>query len=158
MKGPRRPKPRQAVAGAELRPEEVAWYGGGAREVGLTAGTGHWYKTGRARAPYQVAPRVIFGTMASVLLALEMSKARRAIDTSLLEREITTDRHRNARQARKTYRFSKDWRRNEAVDYLSFYASNFCWPVRTLRACDDRGDWRPRSPAMAVGLSNQAWS
>ena len=46
VKGARRPKPRQAVAAADLRSETVAWYGGGEREVGVASGTGHWYKAG----------------------------------------------------------------------------------------------------------------
>ena len=36
-----------------------------------------------------------------------------------VERENATDRHRNARKARKTYRLSKDWRYHEAVTFLS---------------------------------------
>jgi len=137
-------------------------------------------KRGRPRAPYKVAPegltyaivektrekgrvvkvatRVVFGTMAAVLLALGMSKVSRAINTAFVERENATDRHRNARKARRTYRFSKDWRYHEAVTYLTLYAYNFCWPVRTLRVRDDRGHWRPRSPAMAAGLANHVWS
>ncbi len=51
VKGPRRPKPKQAVAGAELRDEEVAWYGGGRREVGVAGGAGHWYKAGEGLVP-----------------------------------------------------------------------------------------------------------
>jgi hypothetical protein len=51
VKGPRRPKPRQAVAGATLKTEAVAWYGGGRREVGVTTGTGHWYKAGEGLVP-----------------------------------------------------------------------------------------------------------
>ena len=51
MKGPRRPKPKQAVAGATLKTEGVAWYGGGRREVGVVTGTGHWYKAGRGLVP-----------------------------------------------------------------------------------------------------------
>lgn len=46
VEGPRRPKPKQAAAGSELRAEEVAWYGGGRRKVGVTTGTGHSYKAG----------------------------------------------------------------------------------------------------------------
>jgi hypothetical protein len=46
VKGARRPKPSQAAAAAELRAEEVAWYGGGERSVGIAHGTGHWYKSG----------------------------------------------------------------------------------------------------------------
>jgi len=137
-------------------------------------------KRGRPRAPYQVAPegltyaivektrakgrivkvatRVVFGTMAAVLLALGMSKVSRAINTAFVERENATDRHRNARKARKTYRFSKDWRYHEAVTYLTLYAYDFCWPVRTLALEDDRGQRRPRSPAMAAGLADHVWS
>jgi hypothetical protein len=137
-------------------------------------------KRGRPRAPYKVAPpgltyavvekvreegrvvsiatRVVFGTMAAVLAALGMSKASRAIDTSFVERQNGTDRHRNARKARKTYRFSKDWRYHESLTYLTMYVYNFCWPVRTLRIKDDQGAWQRRSPAMAAGLADHVWS
>ncbi len=134
----------------------------------------------RSKAPYKVAPRgltyavvektrekgrvvaiatrVVFGTMAAVVLALGMSRVSRAINTAFVEREDATDRHRNARKARKTYRFSKDWRYHEAVTYLTLYASNFCWPVRTLAVEDERGHRQPRSPAMAAGLADHVWS
>lgn len=46
VKGARRPKPSRAAAAATLRTEEVAWYGGGTRSVGIADGTGHWYKAG----------------------------------------------------------------------------------------------------------------
>jgi IS1 family transposase len=137
-------------------------------------------KRGRPKAPYKVAPkgltyavvektrakgrvvaiatRVVFGTMAAVVLALGMSRVSRAINTAFVERENATDRHRNARKARKTYRFSKDWRHHEAVTYLTLYAYNFCWPVRTLAVQDDRGHRQPRSPAMAAGLADHVWS
>ena len=137
-------------------------------------------KRGRPRAAYRVAPkglnyavvektrekgrvvsiatRVVFGTMAGVIAALGMSKVSRAINTSFVERQNGTDRHRNARKARKTYRFSKDWHHHEAVTYLTMYAYNFCWAVRTLRIEDERGRWQERSPAMAAGLANHVWS
>jgi hypothetical protein len=98
-------------------------------------------KRGRPRAPYQVPPpgltyatvtkrrekgrvvkigtRIVFGTIAAVLAALAISKVSRAINTAFVERENGTDRHRNARKARKSYRFSKDWRYHEAVTFLS---------------------------------------
>jgi IS1 family transposase len=137
-------------------------------------------KRGRPRAPYKVAPqgltyavvektrakgrvvaiatRVVFGTMAAVIAALGISKVSRAINTSFVERQNGTDRHRSARKARKTYRFSKDWRQHEAVTYLTMYVYNFCWPVRTLRIKDERGRWQRRSPAMAAGLADHVWS
>ena len=82
----------------------------------------------------------------------------RAVNTSFVERQNATDRHCNARKARKTYRFSKDWRHHEAVTYLTMYVYNFCWPVRTLRIKDEPGRWQQRSPAMAAGLADHVWS
>jgi len=137
-------------------------------------------KPGRPKAAYEVPPeglnyavvtkrrekgrvveigtRVVFGTMASVMMALGLSKVSRSINTAFIERENVTDRHRNARKARKTYRFSKDWRYHEAVTYLSLYSYNFCWPVRTLMIRDSQGGRRRQSPAMAAGLTDHVWS
>ena len=133
-------------------------------------------KPGRPTAPYKVAPqgltyavvektrekgrvvkiatRMVFGMIDAVTAALGTSSASRAVNTSFVERQNGTDRHRNARKARKTYRFSKDWRHHEAVTYLSMYIYNFCWPVRTLRIKDEHGCWQNRSPAMAAGLAD----
>jgi IS1 family transposase len=137
-------------------------------------------RRGRPRAPYKVAPaglvhatvtkrrekgrvvevgtRVVFGTIAAALAALSISKVSRAINTSFVERAHATDRHRNARKARKTYRFSKSWRHHEAATYLSLYCYNFCWPVRTLTIVDTAGHRVRRSPAMAAGLTDHVWS
>ena len=49
-----------------------------------------------------------------MVAALGMS----AVSTAFVERPNGTDRRRNARKARKTYRFSKEWRFHEAVTYL----------------------------------------
>ena len=106
----------------------------------------------------KIAARAVFGTMAAVAAALGQSSASRAVNTSFVERQNGTDRHRNARKARKTYRFSKDWRHHEAVTYLSMYIYNFCWPVRTLRIKDEQGCWQKQSPAMAAGLTDHVWS
>ncbi len=51
VKGPRRPKPREAVEAAELDPRTVARYGGGQREVGVIAGTGQWHEAGEGSVP-----------------------------------------------------------------------------------------------------------
>jgi len=137
-------------------------------------------RPGRPVAPHQVSPaglnyavvarrrekgrvveigtRVVFGTVAAVKRALSRSQVSRSIDTAFIERENGTDRHRNARKARKTCRFSKDWRYHEAVTYLSLDSDNFCWPVRTLTIRDPGGDRQRRSPAMAVGLTDHLWS
>ena len=72
--------------------------------------------------------------------------------TSYLERQNATDRHRNARKGRKTYRFSKDWDIHAAITAFTMYSYNFCWPVRTLRVKDQAGRWQQRTPAMAAEL------
>ena len=81
-----------------------------------------------------------------------MSRVSRAINTAFVERQNGTDRHRNARKARKTYRFSKDWRYHEAVTYLTLYSYNFCWPVRTLAVRDERGPLAATDPGDGGGL------
>lgn len=45
-KGAKLPSPQQVVARSPGARHNVAWYGGGRREVELVSGTGHWYKGG----------------------------------------------------------------------------------------------------------------
>jgi hypothetical protein len=105
-----------------------------------------------------IVTAVVLGTWSAVAGALEQSGVSRSINTSFVERHHGTDRHRNARKARKTYRFSKDWRMHEAMTYFTMYSYNFCWPVRTLRERTSEGGWRKRTPAMAAGLADHVWS
>jgi hypothetical protein len=102
--------------------------------------------------------KVVPGSPEAVDRALKASVCSRTINTSFVERQHATDRHRNAREARKTYRFSKDWRVHEAMAYFTLYSYNFCGPVRTLRARGEDGCWRRRTPAMAAGLADHEWS
>lgn len=106
----------------------------------------------------EIVTRVVFGTMAGVAAALARSTASRGINTSFVERQNATDRHRNARKVRKTYTFSKDWAVHEAMTYFTIYSYNFCWPVRTLRESLGEGRWRQRTPAMAAGLADHVWT
>ena len=46
QKGTKLPSPRNVVATAPRRRHNVAWYGGGRRDVEVVSGTGHWYKGG----------------------------------------------------------------------------------------------------------------
>jgi hypothetical protein len=105
-----------------------------------------------------VEQKQVFGTSEGLERALSESTVSRAVNTSFLERQNGTDRGRNARKARKTYRFSKDWEVHEAVTYLTMYSYNFCWCVRTLRVKDEAGRWRERTPAMAAGLADHVWT
>ena len=102
--------------------------------------------------------RLILGTEDGLKAALGASSVSRTVNTSFVERQHGTDRGQNARKARKTYRFSKDWRVHEAMTYFTLYRYNFCWVVRTLRQRDDQGRWQRRTPAMAAGLADHVWS
>ena len=137
-------------------------------------------KRGRPRSPYQVAPpdlcyatvhktrhkgrvtkiecRAVFGRPEQIEQALARSPVSHKINTAFVERHNGTDRHRNARKGRKTYRFSKNPDVHDAATYFSVYSYNFCWPVRTLRQRDDQGRRRPRTPAMAAGLTDHVWT
>ena len=94
----------------------------------------------------------------AVLLALAASAVRRVVNTCFVERHNGTDRNRCGRKARKSYAFSKDWDMHRAATVFSHYSDNFCWPVRTLRTRGEDGRWRPRTPAMAAGLTNHVWT
>jgi IS1 family transposase len=105
-----------------------------------------------------VEQRQVFGAPEGLEGALGESAVSHRVNTSFVERHNGTDRGRNARKARKTYRFSKDWRVHEAMTYLTMYSYNFCWCVRTLRVKDERGRWEERSPALAAGLTDRVWT
>jgi IS1 family transposase len=106
----------------------------------------------------EILVHLIFGTMAALARALGLSRVSRRVNVSFLERYNATDRHKNAREVRKTYTFSKDWRVHESMTYFTMYSYNFCWPVRTLAYRDEDGRVRSRSPAMAAGLADHVWT
>jgi IS1 family transposase len=105
-----------------------------------------------------VEGRLVFGTAALLAAALLLSLVSGAVNTAFVERHNGSDRHRNSRKARKSYRFSKDGEVHEAVTYFTTYSANCCCPVRTLRERDEEGRWHQRTPAMAAGLADHVWT
>ena len=105
----------------------------------------------------EVILSVVFGTWCLLAVWLRRSRVSQTINTAFVERNNATDRHQNGRKRRKTYCFSRQKRMHDAATYFVSYSYNFCWPVRTLRVKGDEG-WRPRTPAMAAGLADHAWS
>jgi len=109
-----------------------------------------------------VQERLVYGTPEQLAEALADSAVSRRVTTVHIERYNGTDRHRNARKVRKTYRFSKDWDLHEAVTHFVTFSGNFCKPVRTLRQKlrrkQGKRKWRQRTPAMAAGLTDHIWS
>ena len=78
----------------------------------------------------------------------------RAINTSFVERRNGTDRNRNARKVRKTYRSSKDWWTRRAATFSSKCSSDVGWPVRMLKAKGGES----RTPAMMAKLIDRGWT
>jgi IS1 family transposase len=116
------------------------------------------HKTRRKGRVVKVEARLQFGTEAQLEAALAASAVSTTVNTSFIERHNGTDRHRNSRKVRKTYRFSKDWDVHNASTYFSMYSYNFCWPVRTLRQATPAGSYLRRTPAMAAGLADHVWT
>jgi IS1 family transposase len=123
--------------------------------TGLSYATVH--KTRRKGRVVKVEQRVVFGDQKGVRQALNESSVSNVVNTSFIERHNGTDRHRNARKARKTYRFSKRRHVHDAMTYFTMYSYNFCWPVRTLAVKDAHNHWHPRTPAMVAGLTDHPW-
>ena len=82
------------------------------------------------------------------------------VNTSYVERWHGTNRHLNARKARKVYTLSKDLLFHVAVTWLCVVFSNFGWKPRTLREQiqADPPRYQYRTPAMAAGLTDEPWS
>jgi hypothetical protein len=101
---------------------------------------------------------LIYGTETQLSAALKASPLSRKVNTSYVERYNGTARHRNSRQVRKTYAFSKDWDLHEHQAHLSVVGYTLCWAVRTLRQRGPDGRWQKRSPAMAQGVTDHVWT
>jgi hypothetical protein len=91
-----------------------------------------------------VGRKLVFGAREKLEAAPGESTASCRVNTSFIERQNGTDRGRDARKARKSYRFSEGWRVHEAMTHLTMYSNNVCWCVRALRGRDDGGSGRPR--------------
>jgi hypothetical protein len=150
------PEVIQEVFGVEVTPPRTGKPGrpaGARKEIpeGLNYATVH--KRREKGRVVEVLTNVVMGALAVVLALLGGEK----ISTSYLERQNGTDRHRNARKARKTYRFSKEFEMHRALTYFTTYSYNFCWPVRTLRKKIGQRRYQPRTPAMVAGLADHVW-
>jgi hypothetical protein len=98
--------------------------------------------------------RVVFGKRGEVVTLLGES-------TAYIERSNLTSRLFNGRQVRKTLAFSKDVGLNRAAAIWEDSYYNLVRPHKSLRlsVLDRQGHrWRPRTPAMAAGLTDHIWS
>ena len=106
----------------------------------------------------KVEARLVYGTLLSLAAALVWTVLG-CVSTVFIERSNGTDRGRNSRKVRKTYRFSKDWEVHRAMTYFTLYSANFCWSVRTLREeIIPKKRYRQRTAAMVAGLTDHVWT
>ena len=107
-----------------------------------------------------VEQRVGLGTEHHVAEALAPGSTSKTVNTSYVERYHGTQRHVNARKARKVYTFSKELLLHVAVTWLCVTFYNFGWMPRTLRerVHEEPPRYHYRTPAMVAGLTNQTWS
>jgi IS1 family transposase len=107
-----------------------------------------------------VTERLVLGSEERLEESLEGSERSQTVNTSFVERYHGTQRHFNARKKRKAYTFSKELSFHEAAVWLAVLWYNFGWCVRTLRekVQEDPPRYHYRTPAMAAGLVDHAWT
>jgi hypothetical protein len=123
-------------------------------------------KTMRCRRLVRVRPRVVFGTLEAVQQVLAACGWQ--INTAFIERVNLTLRQHVAAVGRRVTTLCKgeDGLRHQLVLYHVYY--NFCLPHASLRVpllqplptngMGSAKQWRPRTPAMAAGLTDHVWT
>lgn len=82
------------------------------------------------------------------------------LNTAYVERTNLTSRQMNGRMVRKTLSFSKEVEMLEASCAWEDWVYNLTRPVKSLRleVNDGQRRWKPRSAAMAAGLTDHVWT
>jgi hypothetical protein len=82
------------------------------------------------------------------------------ISTAGVERGNLTIRQTNGRMERKTLRCSKTFQDHRKAQVFNDAVYNFVRPHKSLRIKHPEGvrKWKPRTPAMAAGLTDHVWS
>jgi hypothetical protein len=108
----------------------------------------------------EVNSEVVLGSEEQAEKTLAESDQSTTINTSFAERWYGTQRQFNGRKKRKAYTFSKELSFHEASTWLVVTWYNFGWCVRTLRqkVQEDPPRYLYRTPAMAAGLADHAWT
>jgi hypothetical protein len=108
----------------------------------------------------KVERQVVLGTESQVAAALSQGPTAPTINTNYVERWNGTNRHFNARKARKVYTFSKELVFHVAVTWLCVVFYNFGWQPQPLRQKiqEEPPRYHYRTPAMAAGLTQTTWS
>jgi IS1 family transposase len=107
-----------------------------------------------------VTSEVVLGSQEQAVATLAESEPSQTINTSFVERYHGTQRQFNGRKKRQAYTFSKELSFHEACTWLVVVWYNFGWCVRTLRekVQEEPPRYHYRTPAMAAGLADHAWT
>ena len=123
-------------------------------------------KTVRRRRLVRVSHRLVFGTLAAIEQVLAAHGWQ--INTAFVERLNLAIRQHVAAVGRRVSTLCKgeDGMRQQLALYLVYY--NFCLPHASLRVplpqplptngTGSATQWRPRTPAMAAGLTDRVWT
>jgi IS1 family transposase len=152
--------PKEALELTEEQKAEFGWEEMPAVYFPVEIGYATVQKVRKKGRVVEVKKRVRLGTQKQVEEALAAGSTAATINTSYVERLHGTQRHFNARKARKVYTFSKELVFHVAVTWLCVVYYNFGWCPRTLRekAQEDPPRYHYRTPAMVAGLTDHCWS
>jgi hypothetical protein len=115
-----------------------------------------------------VRTHVVFGALDAVAMCLATSPVSQTVNTSFVERDNLTQRQSNRRLTRRTNGFSKDltWFEKQVWVSLAYY--HLVLPHESLhellptpeltRGAGSLRKWRPRTPAMAAGMTDHVWT
>lgn len=117
-------------------------------------------KSHRGRRLVDVTRRVACGTVEAVADAIARTKGGTQINTSYIERLNATFRANLAPLTRRGRRLAHGTALLSSGMWLVGTAYNFCWAHESLRlrAIGGGHKWQERTPAMAAGLTDHAWT
>jgi transposase-like protein len=105
-----------------------------------------------------VVRRAVWGSVGRIKQLLRRPGTGRQINTSYIERLNATFRARLATLVRRGRGLAHKAEALEGGMYLVGCVYNFCRGHRSLRAWDEGGQRQERTPAMAAGWTDHAWS
>jgi transposase-like protein len=108
-----------------------------------------------------ITRRVVRGTAAAITAVLRATGTGTGINTAYIERLNATFRGALGTLTRRGRAIARAEGTLNAGMYLVGCAYNFCWDHDSLRQPGGDGDglkWRPRTPAMAAGLTDHRWT
>ena len=114
----------------------------------------------RGRRVVEVTRRVVRGTLEAITGVLSRTGTGRGIHTAYIERLNATFRSNLTGLVRRGRALWRQEGRVQAAMYLVGCAYNWCWERDSLRVAGPAGGrkWAGRTPAMAAGLTDHAWS